>query len=293
MDNIDIGGALPIKEFKFEYMVDHPAIVMIAKRGSGKSWVCRALVKHFEKIPVGVIMSKSDRVDPFFCNFFPDTFIYYNYKSELIEKIIRRQEDIIEKCNTKIKEKGKRIDTRIYLIMDDCMSQKSIWIRDQPIQLLLFEGRHSHITYVLTMQFPLGIPPELRVNFDYIFMLADDSFTNMKKLYDHYASIFPTYDMFRQTFLKLTDDHGCMVICKRSEGNNLFDKVFHYKAPNIDNNDIKVGCYQFRKYHEKNYNDNWYKESRDNNNFDLDAYASKKKKDKSSFKIKIKDSDKS
>ena len=33
------GGKLPINEFKLEFMVAHASIVMIAKRGGGKSWV--------------------------------------------------------------------------------------------------------------------------------------------------------------------------------------------------------------------------------------------------------------
>ena len=33
-----------IKEFDLNSMCENPSIVMIAKRGSGKSWVCRAIL---------------------------------------------------------------------------------------------------------------------------------------------------------------------------------------------------------------------------------------------------------
>ncbi len=286
-DDLGGGDKFPINEFKFEYLVENPAIVMIAKRGSGKSVVCKALIKHFEKIPVGIIISRTDRVDPFFANFFPDSFIYYEYKSEIIDKLVKRQELIMEKQRDKQK-KGKKIDPRAMIIMDDCLASKGSWMRDQPISELLFNGRHFHIMYVLTMQFPLGITPELRCNFDYIFLLAEDSLSNIKRMHDHYAGMFPTLDSFRQIFMQLTENYGCMVINNRGSRKSIFDKIYHYKAPLIDDKDIKAGCYQFRKYHEENYNPEW---SRQKKSFDLGDYFAQKKKDKSSIKVGFVDKD--
>ena len=86
---------------------------------------------------------------------------------------------------------GKIIDPRTYIVMDDCLSSKGSWMRDKPILELLFNGRHYEIMYILTMQFPLGIPPDLRVNFDYIFLMAEDTLSNLKRIFDHYAGCFP------------------------------------------------------------------------------------------------------
>ena len=286
-NNVGNNNKFPINLFKFEYLVDNPAMVMIAKRGSGKSWVCKALLKYFEKVPVGVIISKTDRVDPFFSNFFPDSFIFYDYKSEIIEKLVKRQEIIMEKLKEKKKE-GKKIDPRAIIIMDDCLASKGTWQRDQPILELLFNGRHYHITYILTMQYPLGITPELRCNFDYVFLLAEDSFGNIKRMHEHYAGMFPTLDSFRQVFTQLTENYGCMVVNNRGSRKTIFDKIYQYKAPIIKDNEIKSGCYQFRKYHEVSYNHEWIKKKR---SFDLGEYIAQKKKDKSSLKIEIKDKD--
>lgn len=287
LDDIGNGAKFPINEFKFEYLVENPAIVMIAKRGSGKSWVCKALLKHFEKIPVGLIISRTDRVDPFFSHFFPDSFIFYDYKSEVIERLVRRQELIMEKYKEKKKE-GKRLDPRAIIIMDDCLASKGTWMRDQPISELLFNGRHFYITYVLTMQYPLGITPELRCNFDYIFLLAEDSYGNIKRMHEHYAGMFPTLDSFRQVFMQLTENFGCMVINNRGSRKSLFDKIYHYKAPTLSDSDIRAGCYQFRKFHEENYDQDWTKKKR---SLDLGEYFAQKKKDKSSIKVGIIDKD--
>jgi hypothetical protein len=248
---------LPIKTFLLNMFVMDPAIIMIAKRGSGKSWVVRALLDFFKDIPAGLIIAPTDRMSNFYGKFFPDSYIHYEYKSEIIENVLKRQQIVIEKAKQK-KAKGKKVDPRCFIVMDDCLGQKGSWVRDKPIQELLYNGRHYKIMYILTMQFPLGITPELRSNFDYIFLLAEDYISNQKRIYDHYAGMFPTFDSFRQVFMQLTMDFGSMVIVNRGVKNSLFDKVFFYKAPDLSEmKEVTMGCKQFRDYHKNNYNKDW------------------------------------
>ncbi len=63
---------------------------MIAKRASGKSWVCRSILRHFRDIPVGIIIAPTEKManPPFYSEFFPDTYIHYEYRSEIIEKLV-------------------------------------------------------------------------------------------------------------------------------------------------------------------------------------------------------------
>ena len=107
--DVKVGGnmSLPIKEFQLESMCENPAIVMIAKRASGKSWVCRSILKHFRDIPVGIIIAPTEKMasPPFYSDFFPDSYIHYEYRSEIIEKLLFRQDTMIEK----MKEKKKKV----------------------------------------------------------------------------------------------------------------------------------------------------------------------------------------
>lgn len=249
-------ACLSIRQFTLDMMVPHGAIVMIAKRGSGKSWIVRAILDFYRDIPVGIIISPTDRMNSYYADFFPDSYIYYEYKSETIERIMSRQQMIIDKAKEKEKI-GKKIDTRSYVVMDDCLGQKGKWVRDPPIQEMLFNGRHYHIMYILTMQQPLGITPELRNNFDYVFLLANDKLVEMKKIWEHYAGIFPTFYSFQQVFSELTADYGSMVISNRGANITFEHKVFYYKAPNLANTKSLMGCKQFRDYHTNNFNDNW------------------------------------
>lgn len=256
---LDGNKSLPVKEFKLDSMCENPAIVMIAKRASGKSWVCRSILKHFKDIPVGLIIAPTERManPPFYSDFFPDSYIHYEYKSETIEKLLYRQDIMIEKKMDR-EQQGKRpIDARGFILMDDCLSKKGSWMKDQPIMELLFNGRHYQLMYMLTMQFPLGITPELRCNFDYIFLLKEDFYSNLKRLYDHYAGMFPTFDSFRLVFKELTANFGSMVIVNRGAADSFLDKVFWYRAQNDSVG--MIGCDQFVKHHDNNYDKLWKK----------------------------------
>ena len=264
--------SMPIREFKFEWFTPNPSICMIAKRNSGKSWVCRAIIKYFNFLPGGVIIARTEKMSCFYGKFFPDTFIHYEYKSEILENLLYRQNQIIEKCKVKYSQ-GKKLDPRVFLVMDDCLASKGTWMNDGPILEVFYNSRHYQILFILTMQFPLGIRPELRCNFDYVFLLSEDFYSNQKRLYDHYAGVFPSFDFFRQVFIQLTENYGCMVIANSGARRDILDKIFYYKANN-ENVGI-VGSRQFIDFHKKNYDDDWKVKG---GSFDLNKFNQKKNK---------------
>nr|QBK88881.1 MAG: packaging ATPase [Mimivirus LCMiAC01] len=265
------GQSIPIREFKLEWMVPNASICMIAKRGGGKSYMVRAILKHYKNIPGGLIIAPTDRMSTFYSKFFPNSFIFYKYKSSIIEKIMGRQQLMIKKMKDKIK-KGKKCNPRAFVVMDDCLSSRGAWMKDECIQKLFFEGRHYQIMYIFTMQFPLGIKPEMRCNFDYIFLFAEDFISNQKRIHDHYAGMFPNFNAFKQVFAQLTKNYGCMVIVNRGARKGFLDKVFWYRAKN--ETITKMGSNQFNNFHKNNYNKDW----EENDGFDVEKYFDQKKK---------------
>lgn len=265
---------LNIDEFSFGEIKGNPTIAMIAKRESGKSWITKAFIFENTDIPVGVIISNTEECNPFYSEFFPSTYIYFEFKTEILERLLARQNHMIKKARDK-KEQGKFLDPRALFIMDDCLADGKKWINDSYLKDIFMNGRHRQITYILTMQFPLGITPSLRSNFDYIFLLREDQASNLKRIYDHWAPITDKFKDFREIFEQLTQNHGAMVYINRNtSGTELTDKIKWYKAPNLEGHRIKFGCKQFRKYHEKNYDPDWYEKKNNaqyghimNNNF--------------------------
>ena len=106
------------------------------------------------------------------------------------------------------------------------------------------------------MQTPLGIGPELRLNFDYIFLLKEDVTVNRKKLYENYAGIFPNLAIFCKVFDKCTNDHVCMVVDNRTPLSDITKKIFWYKA---SERKFTFGSKKFKNMHKKYYDPDYMK----------------------------------
>ena len=125
------------------------------------------------------------------------------------------------------------LDNRTFLILDDCLYDNS-WQKDKNIRNIFMNGRHYNILFILTMQFALGIPPNLRTNIDYVFILRENIVSNRKRIYDHYAGMFPTFDMFCSTMDQCTENYECLVICNNAKSNKIEDQVFGIERENLE-----------------------------------------------------------
>jgi len=256
--DVSFGGTrLPIKKFNIHEMVDHCTIAMIAKRATGKSFLTREIMFQKRNIAAAVAISRTEKLNSFYSEFIPDSYIYSEYDSGILARVYERQAKMNEDNKKRIKDGKKPKDDSLMLIMDDCMSSKGTWLKDPNILELFFNGRHHHISFILTMQYSVGIPPEMRSNFDYIFLLAEDITSNRKRLYEHYAGMFPTFDIFQQVFSELTENYGCMVINNRIHSKNIADKVFWYRAKPTP--DFDLGSKKFLEFHKNAYDENWNK----------------------------------
>jgi len=230
----------------------NPRIAMIAKSGSGKSVVVREIMHHIRDIPGGTVIAPTDKMTGFYNEFVPPVYTHHEYNENIIPRVLKRQKLMLAQNEERAKRKQKLIDPRGYLIMDDCMSSKHLWLKDPNILTIFNEGRHYQLTFILTMQYSLGIQPELRSNFDFIFLLGEDIGSNRIRLYQHYAGMFDSQDAFNQVFLQMTENYGCMVINNRVRSLNLEDKVFWYRADPKKTPHFVVGipkCIQWNKQH--------------------------------------------
>ena len=112
-------------------------------------------------------------------------------------------------------------------------------------------GRHYKLLFLLTMQYALGVPPNLRTNIDYVFILRENYVSNRKRLYEHYAGMFPTFEMFCQVMDQCTENYECLVINNNAKSNKLTDQVFWYKADSRP--DFRIGAEPYWDYSERNY----------------------------------------
>ena len=237
---------LELKKFDISEIKDDKVVVLIGKRDTGKSFLCRDILYHHSQIPVGQVISGTEGANQFYSKIVPKLFIHDEFKSEIVQNVLKRQKTMIDKIN-----KGdKGVDPRAFLILDDCLYDNT-WSKDKWMRSVFMNGRHYKLLFLLTMQYALGIPPNLRTNIDYVFILRENYVSNRKRLYEHYAGMFPNFDMFCQVMDQCTENYECLVINNNAKSNKLEDQVFWYKAESRP--DFKIGSQQFWEYSDQNY----------------------------------------
>ena len=220
-----------------------PVIVLIGRRDTGKSYLVRDLLYYHQDIPIGTVISGTEAGNGFFGAHVPKLFIHNEYNASIIENILKRQKTVLRQIK-KEEEMYKKssIDPRAFVILDDCLYDAT-WTRDKVMRLLFMNGRHWKMMLVITMQYPLGIPPNLRTNIDYVFILREPYISNRKKIYENYAGMFPTFESFCQVMDQCTENYDCLVINNNSKSNKLTDQIFWYKADN--HKPFKLGAKEF------------------------------------------------
>ena len=220
-----------------------PVVVLIGRRDTGKSFLVRDLLYYHQDIPIGTVISGTEEGNGFYGNMVPKLFIHNEYNTAIVENILKRQKQVLKQIKKDVETyKKSSIDPRAFVILDDCLYDNT-WSRDKMMRLLFMNGRHWKIMLVITMQYPLGIPPALRTNIDYVFILREPYVSNRKRIFENYAGMFPTFESFCQVMDQCTENYECLVIDNNSKSNRLQDQVFWYKADPHHN--FKLGSKEF------------------------------------------------
>ena len=207
-----------------------PVIVLIGRRDTGKSFLVRDLIYQHQDIPIGTVISGTEAGNGFYGEHVPKLFIHDEYNTAIIENILKRQKTVLKQVKKEIEyHKRTTIDPRTFVILDDCLYDAT-WAKDKMMRLLFMNGRHWKIMLIITMQYPLGIPPNLRTNIDYVFILREPYIANRKRIWENYAGMFPTFESFSQVMDQCTENYECLVINNNSKSNKLHDQIFWYKA---------------------------------------------------------------
>jgi len=227
-----------------------PTIAIIGKRGTGKSTLVADLLYHTRKIPKGVVMSATEESNEYYSKFVPDIFIHGEYDASAIEKIISGQRESVRSNNSGCKD--------CFVLLDDCMYDRKT-VRDKNIRCIFMNGRHLKIQFMITMQYCMDLPPDLRANIDYVFVLRENIIDNMRKLWKFFFGIFPTFASFQEVMLSCTEGYDCMVLDNTSKSSKIEDNIFWYRAK--PNRKFRIGSKDAWNYHKKRYDSNHFKKA--------------------------------
>lgn len=230
---------LRLTKFDMSRIRDDSVVVFIGKRNTGKSFLIRDLLWHKRNMPIGTVISGTEGANSFYSQIVPSLLIHEEFNPQIISNVLKRQQILTKQMMKDKEQKGNsQIDRRNFFIMDDCMFDNK-WVTDKFIRSLFMNGRHYGILYILALQYVMGIPPVLRGNVDYVFILRENLVSSRKRIYEQFAGIFPTFEFFCQIMDQCTENFECLVIHNGSQSNRLEDCVFWYKAE--PHPDFKIG----------------------------------------------------
>lgn len=182
-----------VDHFDLKTMRKHCTVCILGKRAKGKTTLLKKLVR-------------TDNVK-IFCNKHEK---YENYK------------DVNTKCdidNLSIE----KIDT---VIFDDIFHDKNV-TKNINFRSTVMNNRCYKLDTFISCQYPY-FPPDIRANFDYVFLLEENNRATKELLYKHYGGIFSTFSQFDETFTELTKKYGVMVINNTSCAHTIKDNIFWY-----------------------------------------------------------------
>ncbi len=230
---------LRLTKFDMSRIRDDSVVVFIGKRNTGKSYLIRDLLWHKKQFPIGTVISGTEGANAFYSQIVPSLLIHEEFNPNIVANVLKRQQILTKQMNKEREARGNtQLDRRNFFIMDDCMFDNR-WVSDKFIRSLFMNGRHYGILYILALQYVMGIPPVLRNNVDYVFILRENMVSSRKKIFEQFAGIFPTFEFFCQIMDQCTENYECLVIHNGSHSNKLEDCVFWYKAE--PHPDFKIG----------------------------------------------------
>lgn len=250
-----------LKKFDMRKIQQDAVCIFIGRRRTGKSTLLKDLLYNHQDMPLGTVISGTEESNGFYSKMIPPIFIHGEFNPTILANFCKRQKMMMMKIQDDI-EKGiqSRIDPRSFMILDDCMYDDS-WTHDKNIKYLFMNGRWLKVFFLITMQYPLGIPPALRTNVDYVFILREPYLSNRKRIFENYGSAFPSFEFFCQIMDQCTQNYECVVIDNTSQSSKLEDCIYWYKA-NM-HGDFRIGAPEFWQH-----SANHYRQQRDNESYD-------------------------
>ena len=107
---------IQLRKFNMNEITHDKVVVLIGKRDTGKSFLCKDLLFHHQNIPVGQVISGTETANSFYSKMVPKLFIYEEYEPGIIERLLKRQKMMIDRC-----KENTSTDPRAFLVLDDCL----------------------------------------------------------------------------------------------------------------------------------------------------------------------------
>lgn len=197
-------------------------ILVVGRRGSGKSTLIKDILWHRRRTPRLMCMSGTEESNLDYQNYVPSMFVYDSLDMDALRRYIACVQQKSDEWRRG--ERKERPDSG--LLLDDVMYDRKP-MRSVEIRRLLMNGRHWNVLFILAMQYCMDIDPALRTQIDYMFVFKDHILKNRKRLWENYFGMIPDFGDFCRVFDECTAGYGCLVACNIS---GVKQQLYWYEA---------------------------------------------------------------
>jgi energy-coupling factor transporter ATP-binding protein EcfA2 len=222
--------------FDLKQIKDDATIMVVGKRGAGKSTILKHIMYTKRHIPFGIACSGTEEGNGAFGQVMPSLFVYPDYDSKAVQRVIDRQRKL---------SKTEQGCSPSFVILDDCMYEPGILKKPEMRQLFL-NGRHFKFFTAVTAQFAGDVPPAIRVNIDYLFLCRENILQNRRRIWENFFGLID-FAQFQTLMDRTTENYEVLVLDNTCKSNKLEDAVYWFKA-RTDLPPFKMGCKAFWEY---------------------------------------------
>ena len=232
-------GNLRLRRFNPQLIPKNSVCICIGKRGCGKTTLTADILYHLrKKFDAGIAFSATEESNSYWGKHICDTAIHSEFQPEIYKNFISEQRRINSKLESPITS---------FALFEDCMYSK-IMRTNKEVRGTFFNGRHWNIFLIVTMQYMLDLPPELRANTDFVFILRNNQMNDREKLWKHFAGFIPSFNIFNKIMNSCTVGYECLVVNNMARSNKIEDCLFWYSATEHPE-DFKIGKRQMWEFH--------------------------------------------
>lgn len=200
-------NVLNLRKFRRDTMRNNPTVMLVGKRGSGKTFTADYLLYAYRKAEMSVIVSPSEKSDPYWKRRVPAMCLKDKYKTETIYRSWVAHQNHVRACVANGYRKP-----QLNMVFDDCMYAKNIFNHSEEVREMVLNGRHDGLNFFCMSQYFYDVVKSLRNNFDYIVLFNIGDEDVLKGIHKNYVSSIP-FNVFRETFIYYTRAKKyCLVI---------------------------------------------------------------------------------
>ena len=216
-----------VKPIDFKIIPSTSYIIILGKRGTGKSTWARHLMNNMQVARGGmvVVMAGSERVKQSWGEHVPPLFVV-DVSVDYLVNLIKQRNAIVRKYEGKPFPPAQRM----VLVMDDTSSNKA-FMKSKPMLYLASNSRHLEMIVILLAQYLVQIVSEIRSQPDFVLTLNTSSLVAMRKLNEEFVAS-ETLRIFRSVMTAVTSTpYSCFIIDNRVNAVKLDDHCYYGKMP--------------------------------------------------------------